>query len=188
MHTHLKSEPLTKDDLTDLALLRLDMVAAVGVGREGLPGVLHYAHLVPENGANEFWRVSTLPSVHTGQPDLVDTLEALEEELNRKAAARAVGGREMAILVAVCLDGNRGHAEASLFCAMAKRFATDQCFDLCNEALQLHGGYGYLNDYPLERWVRDTRVHQILEGTNEIMRVIVARRLLEQGGALDRLL
>jgi alkylation response protein AidB-like acyl-CoA dehydrogenase len=80
------------------------------------------------------------------------------------------------------------HGEASLYCAMAKRFATDHCFNLCNEALQLHGGYGYLNDYPLERWLRDSRVHQILEGTNEIMRVIIARRLLDQGGMLDRLL
>ena len=94
--------------------------------------------------------------------------------------------RQMVRLAAHRLD--QRHAEASLYCAMAKRFATDQCFELCNEALQLHGGYGYLNDYPLERWVRDTRVHQILEGTNEIMRVIVARRLLEQGGTLDRLL
>ncbi|WP_137823749.1 isobutyryl-CoA dehydrogenase [Pseudomonas sp. D(2018)] len=94
--------------------------------------------------------------------------------------------RQMVRLAAHRLD--QRHAEASLYCAMAKRFATDQCFALCNEALQLHGGYGYLNDYPLERWVRDTRVHQILEGTNEIMRVIVARRLLEQGGTLDRLL
>jgi len=94
--------------------------------------------------------------------------------------------RQMVRLAAHKLD--LGHGEASLYCAMAKRFATDQCFDLCNEALQLHGGYGYLNDYPLERWVRDARVHQILEGTNEIMRVIVARRLLLQGGMLDRLL
>ncbi|MNN80903.1 Acyl-CoA dehydrogenase [compost metagenome] len=94
--------------------------------------------------------------------------------------------RQMVRLAAHRLD--QRHAEASLYCAMAKRFATDQCFELCNEALQLHGGYGYLNDYPLERWVRDTRVHQILEGTNEIMRVIVARRLLDQGGTLDRLL
>jgi hypothetical protein len=94
--------------------------------------------------------------------------------------------RQMVRLAAHKLD--QGHAEASLYCAMAKRFATDHCFDLCNEALQLHGGYGYLNDYPLERWVRDSRVHQILEGTNEIMRVIIARRLLEQGGMLDRLL
>jgi hypothetical protein len=94
--------------------------------------------------------------------------------------------RQMVRLAAHKLD--RGHGEASLYCAMAKRFATDHCFTLCNEALQLHGGYGYLNDYPLERWVRDSRVHQILEGTNEIMRVIIARRLLEQGGMLDRLL
>ncbi|RMH82594.1 acyl-CoA dehydrogenase [Pseudomonas sp. AOB-7] len=94
--------------------------------------------------------------------------------------------RQMVRLAADKLD--RRHAEASLYCAMAKRFATDQCFAICNEALQLHGGYGYLSDYPLERWVRDSRVHQILEGTNEIMRVIVARRLLQQGGMLDRLL
>lgn len=94
--------------------------------------------------------------------------------------------RQMVRLAAHKLD--QGHGEASLYCAMAKRFATDHCFEVCNEALQLHGGYGYLNDYPLERWVRDARVHQILEGTNEIMRVIIARRLLLQGGMLDRLL
>ncbi|PPV33927.1 acyl-CoA dehydrogenase family protein [Ectopseudomonas oleovorans] len=94
--------------------------------------------------------------------------------------------RQMVRLAAHKLD--HGHGEASLYCAMAKRFATDHCFNVCNEALQLHGGYGYLNDYPLERWVRDARVHQILEGTNEIMRVIVARRLLLQSGMLDRLL
>jgi len=67
---------------------------------------------------------------------------------------------------------------APKYCAMAKRFATDQCFDIANQALQLHGGYGYLKDYPLERIVRDLRVHQILEGTNEIMRVIIAKDLL----------
>ncbi|WP_275544428.1 MULTISPECIES: acyl-CoA dehydrogenase family protein [unclassified Pseudomonas] len=94
--------------------------------------------------------------------------------------------RQMVRLAAHKLD--HSHGEASLYCAMAKRFATDHCFEVCNEALQLHGGYGYLNDYPLERWVRDARVHQILEGTNEIMRVIIARRLLLQGGMLDRLL
>ncbi len=68
--------------------------------------------------------------------------------------------------------------EATVQCAMAKRFATDVGFKVCNEALQLHGGYGYLKDFPLERRLRDVRVHQILEGTNEIMRVIIARRLL----------
>ena len=66
---------------------------------------------------------------------------------------------------------------ATRYCAMAKRFATDACFEVANQALQLHGGYGYLKDYPLERIVRDLRVHQILEGTNEIMRVIIAREL-----------
>ena len=66
---------------------------------------------------------------------------------------------------------------ATKLCAMAKRFATDACFDVANQALQLHGGYGYRKDYPLERIVRDLRVHQILEGANEIMRVIIAREL-----------
>jgi len=70
--------------------------------------------------------------------------------------------------------------DATMFCAMAKRFATDTGFEVVNQALQLHGGYGYLKDYPLERHLRDTRVHQILEGTNEIMRVIIARQLLSQ--------
>ncbi len=71
-----------------------------------------------------------------------------------------------------------GAADATLYSAMAKRFATDACFNICNEALQLHGGYGYLRDVPVERFLRDLRVHQILEGTSEIMRVIIARRLL----------
>jgi alkylation response protein AidB-like acyl-CoA dehydrogenase len=68
--------------------------------------------------------------------------------------------------------------EATMYCAMAKRFATDAGFAICNDALQLHGGYGYLKDYPIERYLRDARVHQILEGTNEIMRVIIGRALL----------
>lgn len=97
-----------------------------------------------------------------------------------------VASRQLVLLAADRLD--RSHAQASLYCAMAKRLATDLCFEICNEALQLHGGYGYLNDYPLERWVRDSRVHQILEGTNEIMRLIIARRLLDADGELDRLL
>jgi alkylation response protein AidB-like acyl-CoA dehydrogenase len=72
------------------------------------------------------------------------------------------------------------HPEATKLCAMAKRFATDAGFQVANDALQLHGGYGYLQDYPLERVVRDLRVHQILEGTNEIMRVIIAREMFRQ--------
>ena len=73
-----------------------------------------------------------------------------------------------------------GDPEATQYCAMAKRFATDVGFDVCNQALQIHGGYGYLRDFPIERFLRDVRVHQILEGTNEIMRVIIARRLLSE--------
>jgi alkylation response protein AidB-like acyl-CoA dehydrogenase len=73
-----------------------------------------------------------------------------------------------------------GHPEAGMHCAMAKRFATDAGFDIVNQALQLHGGYGYLKDYGIERYLRDLRVHQILEGTNEIMRVIIARNLLNR--------
>lgn len=69
---------------------------------------------------------------------------------------------------------------AIMYCAMAKRFATDLCFDICNQALQLYGGYGYIRDYPIERFFRDLRVHQILEGTNEIMRLIIARQVFHE--------
>jgi hypothetical protein len=70
-------------------------------------------------------------------------------------------------------------SDATQFCAMAKRFATDIGFQVCNEALQLHGGYGYIREYPIERLLRDLRVHQILEGTNEIMRLIISRAALK---------
>ena len=92
-------------------------------------------------------------------------------------ATELVAARQMVRLAASKLDA--GHADATVYCAMAKRFATDVGFEVCNQALQIHGGYGYLHDYPLERYLRDVRVHQILEGTNEIMRVIVARRMLQ---------
>ena len=94
-------------------------------------------------------------------------------------ATDLVAARQMVRLAACKLDEN--DPEASLYCAMAKRFATDAGFAICNDALQIHGGYGYIREYPLERFVRDTRVHQILEGTNEIMRHIIARRLLLEG-------
>ncbi len=73
--------------------------------------------------------------------------------------------------------------DATMRCAMAKRFATDAGFDVANRALQLHGGYGYLQDYGIEKVVRDLRVHQILEGTNEIMRLIVGREMLRPAGS-----
>ncbi|TVR06082.1 MAG: acyl-CoA dehydrogenase [Salinarimonadaceae bacterium] len=92
--------------------------------------------------------------------DMATELEAARTLLWRAAAA---------------LDAKR--PDATKLCAMAKRFATDTGFDVANKALQLHGGYGYLSEYGIEKIVRDLRVHQILEGTNEIMRLIVARDL-----------
>ena len=91
-------------------------------------------------------------------------------------ATEMEAARLMVLSAAAAIDA--GAADATMRCAMAKRFATDAGFHICNEALQLHGGHGYLMDYPIERFLRDVRVHQILEGTNEIMRVIIARRLL----------
>ena len=90
-----------------------------------------------------------------------------------------VAARQMIRLAASKLDNQ--DPQATTYCAMAKRFATDVGFTVCNDALQLLGGYGYIKEYPMERYVRDTRVHQILEGTNEIMRVIVGRKLLMDG-------
>ncbi len=86
--------------------------------------------------------------------------------------------RLMVHRAAVALD--QGAPDATSRAAMAKRFATDACFRITDEALQLHGGYGYIKDYGVERYLRDLRVHRILEGTNEIMRVIIARHLLAQ--------
>ena len=70
------------------------------------------------------------------------------------------------------------HKDTVALCSMAKLFATEKCFNICHQALQLHGGYGYLKDYPVQQYFRDSRVHMILEGTNEIMRMIVAKHLL----------
>lgn len=94
--------------------------------------------------------------------DMATELEAARTFLWRAAAA---------------LD--RKDADAGMLCAMAKRFGTDIGFEVANEALQLHGGYGYLAEYGVEKIVRDLRVHQILEGSNEIMRLIVSRKLIE---------
>ncbi|NMP33436.1 acyl-CoA dehydrogenase [Thalassotalea sp. M1531] len=94
-------------------------------------------------------------------------------------ATELVAARQMVRLAAFKLDSN--DPEKTAYCAMAKQFATDVGFKVCDAALQIHGGYGYIKEYPLERHFRDVRVHQILEGTNEIMRVIIARRLLTEG-------
>ena len=93
-------------------------------------------------------------------------------------ATELVAARQMVRLAAFKLDNN--DPEATAYCAMAKRLVTDLCFRVANDCLQLHGGYGYLSDYGIEKIVRDLRVHQILEGTNEIMRLIISREMLKE--------
>jgi alkylation response protein AidB-like acyl-CoA dehydrogenase len=87
-----------------------------------------------------------------------------------------VAARQMVRLAAFKLDEK--DPDATTYCAMAKRLATDMCYDICDEALQCFGGNGYIKEFPMERYLRDTRVHRILEGTNEIMKVIISRRIL----------
>ncbi|WP_431787105.1 acyl-CoA dehydrogenase family protein [Vibrio harveyi] len=97
-------------------------------------------------------------------------------------ATELVAARQLVRYAASKLD--RSDPDATTYCAMAKRFATDVGFQVCDQALQLYGGYGYIKEYPMERYFRDVRVHQILEGTNEIMRLIIARRLLAEESSL----
>jgi alkylation response protein AidB-like acyl-CoA dehydrogenase len=94
-----------------------------------------------------------------------------------------VASRQMIRLAACKLDNK--DIQASTYCAMAKRLATDLCFNVCNEAIQILGGYGCTQEYPVERLMRDARIHQILEGTTEIMKVIVSKKILEEGGTLQ---
>ena len=105
----------------------------------------------------------------------LDELQALQFRL-ADMATKLEAARALLWRAAAALDASDG--EATTLCAMAKRVATDAGFEVANDALQLHGGYGYLCDYGVEKIVRDLRVHQILEGPNEIMRMIVARSLL----------
>ena len=105
----------------------------------------------------------------------LDEFQALQFKLADMATELEVA---RTFLYAAAAGYDRGDPDATLRCAMAKRFATDVGFKVANDALQLHGGYGYLSEYGIEKIVRDLRVHQILEGTNEIMRVIIARGLV----------
>ncbi|QDM32940.1 acyl-CoA dehydrogenase [Tardiphaga sp. vice352] len=106
----------------------------------------------------------------------LDEFQALQFRL-ADMATELEAARTFVWRAAAALD--RKDADSTMLCAMAKRFGTDVGFEVANQALQLHGGYGYLSEYGIEKIVRDLRVHQILEGTNEIMRLIVARKLIE---------
>ena len=129
---------------------------SLGGARAALEASLNYAAERKQFG-------KTLDKFQVTQFKLADM--ATELEVSRLMVLRA----------ACALDSH--DKQVTKLCAMAKRYATDVCSEICNMALQIHGGYGYLKDFPLERLVRDLRVHQILEGTNEIMRVIISRYL-----------
>ncbi|KAB1228638.1 acyl-CoA dehydrogenase family protein [Chryseobacterium viscerum] len=94
-------------------------------------------------------------------------------------ATELVAARQMVHLAAFKLDSK--DPNATTYCAMAKRLATDMCFNICNEALQILGGYGCTQDFPVERLMRDARIHQVVEGTNEIMKLVISRKILEEG-------
>jgi alkylation response protein AidB-like acyl-CoA dehydrogenase len=132
---------------------------SIGTARAALEEALAYA-----KDRKQFGRpIADFQASQFKLADMATELEAARLMIRNAAAA---------------LD--RRDPRATMLCAMAKRYASDASFAIANDALQLHGGYGYLKDFPIERHVRDLRVHQILEGTNEIMRVIVARELLRQ--------
>ena len=147
-----------------IAMMGLDggrlNIAACSLGGAGL--ALDTAKAYVETRKQFGRRLSEFQGLQFKLADMETELEAARLMVRRAAAA---------------LDA--GDPSATRLCAMAKRFATDAGFDIANQALQLHGGYGYLKDYPLERIVRDLRVHQILEGANEIMRVIIAREMFK---------
>jgi len=140
-------------------------ICAVGTAQAALETALNYVQERKQFG-------SAIAELQSVQFKLADML------------TQTIAARQMLYLAANKVD--KKHSDATTYCAMSKRLATDLSFAVANEALQLHGGYGYLNEYPLERHVRDLRVHQILEGTNEIMRVIVSRSMMRDG-ALDSL-
>jgi hypothetical protein len=132
---------------------------SVGTARAALEEAKTYVH-----DRKQFGRpISEFQATQFKLADMATNLEAAR--LMIRSAASALDRRE---------------PRATMLCAMAKRLASDTGFEIANHALQLHGGYGYLKDFPAERHLRDLRVHQILEGTNEIMRVIIAREMFRQ--------
>src|SRR5512147_681337 len=136
VHTHLNGEPITRDDHTDLALLRLDLVAAIEVREDGLPGKVHYAHLLPENAEGAMWKDELAPSVHDLDYDALGGPLALEEEFARARALRRTGGAERAILVGFGGKG-RGRAEAEASLEELKELARTAGVEVLETTLQL---------------------------------------------------
>ena len=136
VHTHLNGEPLTRDDHTDLALLRLDLVAAVEVLEGGFPGRVHYAHLLPENPQGILWKDEVAESVHALDHDALSGALALEEEFARLGALRRTGGRERAILVGFGGPG-RGRAQAEASLLELKELSRTAGVEVIDESVQL---------------------------------------------------
>jgi GTPase len=136
VHTHLNGEPLTRDDHTDLALLRLDLVAAIEVQEGGLPGRVHYAHLLPENPQGAMWKDEVAPSVHDLGYDALSGALALEDEFARAGAVRRTGGKERAILVGFGGWG-RGRAEAESSLEELRELARTAGVEVIDATLQL---------------------------------------------------
>ncbi len=136
VHTHLNGEPLTRDDHTDLALLRLDLVAAIEVLEDGLPGKVHWAHLLPENPQGVLWKDEVVESVHHLDHDALAGAQALEEEFARARAVRRTGGRERAILVGFGGSG-RGRAEAEASLTELRELARTAGVEVIDATLQL---------------------------------------------------
>ena len=136
VHTHLNGEPLTRDDHTDLALLRLDLVAAIEAREDGLPGRIHWSYLLPENPQGEMWKDEVAESVHALDHDFLDGAQALEEEFARARAVRRTGGRERAILVGFG-GRDRGRAEAEASLTELKELARTAGVEAIDATLQL---------------------------------------------------
>jgi GTP-binding protein HflX len=135
VHTHLRGEPLTRDDLTDLALLRLDLVCAIQALDDGLPGAVQFGHLIPENPDGKLWQLDEVPSVHELGYDFGAETKALEDQLAASARTRVQGTGEKAILVGVAVKESRAKAEASL--AELKELAATAGLDVLEAVLQV---------------------------------------------------
>jgi GTP-binding protein HflX len=136
VHTHLDGEPLTRDDHTDLALLRLDLIAALEVLEGGLPGKVHYAHLLPENAEGAMWKDEVAGSVHDLDYDALGGPLALEEEFARARSLRRTGGAERAILVGFG-GKSRGRAEAEASLDELRELARTAGVEILEAMLQM---------------------------------------------------
>ncbi len=178
-----KSQPTAQIDFDDVAVPAGNLLGTEGGGfriaMQGLDGGrINIAACSIGTAQSALERAGAYLNERQQFGRTIGSFQALQFRL-ADMATELVAARQLLRLAAWKLD--RNDPEATTYCAMAKRFATDVGFEVCNQALQLHGGYGYMKELPLERHLRDTRVHQILEGTNEIMRVIIGRRLLMEG-------